>query len=274
MNKIILPTDFSENAFNAIKYAVSFFEGEPCEFIIYHTHELPLDAAELQPSVREKIEQRSKDELEKTINKIHELDPDKNHSFSTFAEYSYSAEGIVKLAQSENADAIVMGTQGASGLKEIFVGSVAADVIQGATCPVIAIPRDVEYHRPKKIVFATDLDPLSNYEILEPLIETVRHFDTHLMVLHIFKKGRFMKQEVKMNENSLLQDEFANIKDSFHYVENNNTTEGIQRFIEEHDADMLAMITRDHGFFKSIFHQSSVEQMAFHSKIPLLALHN
>ena len=274
MTKIILPTDFSENAFNAIKYAVSFFEGEPCEFIVYHTYELPLDASELQPSVREKIEANSKAELEKTIQKIHALDPDKTHSFSTFSEYSYSSEGIVKLAQSESADAIVMGTQGANGLKEIFVGSVASDVIHGATCPVIAIPRDAKFNKPKKIVFTTDLEVLSDHKILEPLIETVRHFDTHLMVLHLFKKGQFMKKEVKLNENSVLQDDFQNVKDSFHYVENNNTSEGIQKFIEEHDADMLAMITRDHGFFKSIFHQSNVEQMAFHSTIPLFAIHN
>lgn len=274
MNTILLPTDFSDNAFNAIKYAMAFFKGEPSRFLLIHAYEEPHGSAGMLVSIREMMKEGAQQDLEGVMEKITSLAPEKHHQFEALAVYGSTTETIIDMAKNKRADMIVMGTQGASGLKERFIGSNTADLIRKASCPIIAVPENVVFERPDRIALATDFLPISDPEILTPLLDIVQHFKTHLMVVHAHQNGVFNADTGEVKESVQLQEQFKFIHDSYHYIKSEDPLKSIAGFIEENNVNMLAMITRNHSFYERIFHPSSVEKMAFHTQIPLLAIHN
>jgi len=274
MNTILLPTDFSENAFNAIRYAVAFYKGETCRFILFHAYEEPRGSAGMLISIRDMIKKNAFEDMKVLLKRVAALKPEKQHAFETQAVYGHMTSTVLRVAKQENADLIIMGTQGASGFKEKLWGSNAANIVRKAPIPVLAVPHNAHYARPERIALATDFEPVSDNAIFKPLIETTLHFEAQLMVLHISQNEESKKDRQLIEQNIELKKNFRFINDTYHFVKNDDLQEGIVAFIEEKDVQLLAMVTRDHGLFDRIFHHSSVEKLAFHSQIPLLAIHN
>lgn len=274
MKKILLPTDFSENAFNALKYALTLFKDQPCNFILLHAYEEPKGSEGTFIAIKYLIKKDVARHFKKLMRKIDGLQPEKQHTFESRTIYGSMSNSTLNVAKKKNVDMIILGTKGASGLKEKLIGSNTATLLRDASYPVIAVPESATFNGLKNIVLASDFNPISDKNILEPLIETVEHFKSRLMVLHTYEESPLNPAENEKEERIKLSKYFINIDDSYHYIKNNDPLKGIDQFIEENDIQLLAMITRDHRFFERILHVSSVEKMAFHTKVPLLALHN
>ena len=274
MQTVLLPTDFSSNAFNAIRYAIDFFENEPCRFLIFHAYEMPTGTSGMFYSIQDMMEKTTKEDLLKELRKVQALKPQAHHQFEVHSVCGPTIQSILNFAEKEAADVLILGTQGASGIKERFIGSNAAAIIRDATLPVIAVPQNARFQIPERIAFATDLRPISNEQIMAPLIDVSEHFQAQLMVFHTYDTEELVISDEKMEQNEKLKQQFRSLKDSYHYSTSKNTVQDLARFIEEKDVQLLAMITRRHTFFERIFNPSSVEKMAFHTHIPLLALHN
>ena len=146
MKKILLPTDFSDNAENAIKYAVQLYKDEKCNFIllntytpiIYQVEHLQASAPQLQ--VLEIVKETSKRKLNELIQTIKTEFNNPNHTFTQISAFNTLTAEIDALFEGNIMDLIVMGTKGASGLKEVLFGSHTIHVLKNTKCPVIAIP--------------------------------------------------------------------------------------------------------------------------------------
>ena len=141
MKNILLPTDFSENSWNAIKYAIHFFEKETCNFYLLYVNRLNNALINDSPyiasgDVLEDVYTTSaKLELNKILKRIlKEFSLNKRHRFYKLSDYNFFIESIRKHVEEKNIDCIVMGTKGASGLKKIIAGSNTGDVITKVKC--------------------------------------------------------------------------------------------------------------------------------------------
>ena len=153
MKRILLPTDFSENAYNAISYALHFFKDEKCHFILLNT--LYNSDYIIYSSLNTLYENNSLKKLEQLRKHIVTEFNNPNHEFESVSSFNMLYQEIEERAKNKEIDLIVMGTNGASGGEEILFGTHTVHAIQIAKCPLLAIPSNYKYKELEHILFAT-----------------------------------------------------------------------------------------------------------------------
>jgi nucleotide-binding universal stress UspA family protein len=279
MRNVLLPTDFSDNSWNAIKYALRFFSKINCNFYLLHVSRLShLESDDITLSIdQEYIEsvytKPAKKALRNILKRISKLMPDhQSHKFYTLTDYNFFIESIRKTVREKNIDFIVMGTKGASGLNRIILGSNTADVITKVQCNTFAIPEDAEFSTPKEIAFPTDFTLSHDLQILQPITEILEQFDASLRILNISKRKVELTSEQKKNKD-LLEDYFNGQPYSFYYLTNKSIEDAIQCFIESRDIDIICMVAKNLNYFQQILFHSKVEKISYHTDRPFLVLH-
>ena len=265
MKTILVPTDFSPNAEHALRFAINIANHFESRIVLINAYN-PQSQTGMFKSVRDFMRHDSEEQLGKLVDRY------RNGLFHDTSMEAKAIEGpmvdVVKsLAQQIGAELIVMGTQGASGLKEIFFGSNTEAVIQKANCPVMAIPSDFQYHAFRRIVFAVDSLDVSSAMVLEPLSLLAQSYRARVDVLH------FAAEAVSVGIDPSIDIYLQDVERSFHqYTNVQNVVTSIDEFVRACDADLLCMIRRKRSFFSRMFHTSATRQEVFHSKIPLLII--
>lgn len=155
MIRILLPTDFSDNSWNAISYALQLFKDEHCTFTLLNTYTpiiYQLESAELgtaQFGLEDAMREASRNGLDKLVSRISKEYDNPKHTIASLSSFNTITEEIRELYDGNMMDMIIMGTQGASGLKEILFGSNAIHVINKAKCPVLVVPSEYAYEAPR-----------------------------------------------------------------------------------------------------------------------------
>lgn len=276
MKKILAPTDFSENATNAIKYAIKLFEKETCVFYLLNTFTPAAynvgamvdsySALRLQEIVKENSE-KNLELLEDSLKK--ECD-NPNHSFVKIASFNLLVIEILDIVEREEIDLIVMGTKGATGAKEVFIGTHTTYTIKKVKCPVIAVPSGFIYDSPKEILFPTDYR-LSKTNKYLPLIKEI--CDGHISRLNILNAhhGKELdKDQIKIKD--FLDKYFKGNSHMFHIAEDNDILSAIESFQVKHKINFLIMIHNRHSFFENMLFRPLINQVAYHTNIPFLVI--
>lgn len=279
MKNILLPTDFSENSWNAIKYCLHFFYNEPCNFYVLHVNRLSnltVNDSGYIPS-QEEIEgiyiKPAKKQLRQLLKRISEefQDNDK-HRFFTLTEYNLFVESVRKNVSDKKIDLIIMGTKGASGLKKHIVGSNTGDVITKVQTNVLVIPEDATFKPIEEVAFPSDFLPYYSVYTLQPILDILKTHEAALRLIYIDKKRNSLNQEQKENK-ELIESFFEDVSTSFHYLTNKNVEAAIQCFVESRDIDMISMVAKNLNYFQQILFHSRVEKISYHIEIPFLVLH-
>jgi nucleotide-binding universal stress UspA family protein len=184
-------------------------------------------------------------------------------------EEGETISSIIDMAKKEEADLIVMGTTGASGLKEIFIGSVAAEIMENAPCPVFAVPRDAKFDgRLDRIGFTTEFKKEEKLA-LEFLHKWAKPFEADIYCVHADLK-HIEPLAHRMDE---LKAEFLEWRDvHFDVVDSTDLESAVTAYMAEYRIDVLAMVIHKRNFFQEIFSYSQTKKMAYHLKTPILAL--
>jgi nucleotide-binding universal stress UspA family protein len=220
----------------------------------------------------EVLVENSMKDLQALTRRIESLSMNSEHTFVPLAFYSYFTDTVKQVAKKNNIDLIIMGTKGASGLKKATVGSNTGDVITKVTCPLLAVPEDAVYEKPKEIAFPTDFRLGSDLKVLDKLIEMATMNDASLSILNVLGKGEDLDQEQQKNK-EILHNYLAGIKHSFHTLTGTKLDVSVQCFTESRDIEMIAMVAKNLNFFQRILFRPAVEQISYHTKIPFLVLH-
>ncbi|WP_158849162.1 universal stress protein [Algibacter sp. L1A34] len=282
MKNILLPTDFSKNSWNAIKYAVAFFEKETCNFYLLHVNMLS-DVLESNSSyknisnsdvIEDVYTKPAMQKLRKVLTRISKhIVPNKNHRFYSLLDYDFFIESIRKHVEEKKIDMIVMGTKGASGLAEIILGSNTGDVITKVKCSTLAVPEEAQFTELKELAFPTDFSLNYDMQILQPLFDVLENHKPALHIVHVSKNKTDLNIEQKRNR-ELLDDYFSYTNHSFHYLRNKKTEVAIQSFIKNEKINMICMVAKNLNYFQQILFHSNVEEISYHTKIPFLVLHD
>ncbi|EDP70424.1 universal stress protein [Flavobacteriales bacterium ALC-1] len=276
---ILLPTDFSENSWNAIKYALELFSATKCDFYLLHINKFeniaPGDSSYVPSidAIEDIYTKPAKKRLRELLKRVSlNLSHNENHKFYTLSDYNFFLESIRKHVQNKNISMIVMGTKGATGLKKYIVGSNTADVITKVKCTTLAVPENAEYSALNEIAFPTDYALSYDINILQPFTDILNTFKANLRIIHTLKKDTKLNVEQLTNKD-ILKDYFEDFKPSFHFLTNGKVEDAIQCFVESRDIDMIVMVAKNLNYFQSILFHSKVEKITYHTQTPFLVLH-
>ena len=278
MLRILIPTDFSENAWNAIAYGLELFRKERCTVYLLHVNPLPpysgagTSIKGSTDMLRETMLQESEKNLKELLERINETLHNDRHTFITISLYDFFVDSIKREVQDKQIDLIIMGTKGASGLKKVSLGSNTGDVITKVKCPLLAVPEEAEYKIPKEIAFPTDYFINYDVKVLDTLIGVVNRNEANLRVLHITKRGEELAREQIQNK-EFLHDYLRGVTHSFHTITGSRLETAVQCFVESRDIDMIAMVAKNLNFFQRILFRPAVEEISYHTEVPFLVLH-
>lgn len=266
MKKILVPTDFSDHAKNAIEHGINIANRFGSTLTLYHAYNVPSSTGSFL-SVKIFIEREAEREMQELLEHTEQKLLQRTKVNSIVSQYD-TVRGIVKVAEKEKYDLIVMGTQGATGLREIFFGSVTNGVLKKTTIPLLAIPRDYPVRAVTEIVLAVDDLGIHKPDTILPLIIFAKTFGASITVLHLdYGIGDL---HIAPSIDTMLK----GVEHSFHNVAMKGTdiSANLNRFVAERGADILCMIRRQKSIWEKVFFESSTTQEVFHSTIPLLVL--
>lgn len=278
MKNILIPTDFSENSWNAIKYALEFYKNKPSNFYLLHVTPISNIAGGETPIIptttviTDTLLKQAKTNLDKLLKKINKLTQQSKHNFFTISSYNFFIEAVKTHIEDKNIDLIIMGTKGASGLKEVIIGSNTGDVIIKVKCPVLIVPEKAEFKIPEEIAFPTDYQIFYQPNILNTVSEIATIHKSSIRILHIAKKDEELT-EYQLENKELLDVFFMDKNHSFHKLTNKNIEESVQCFVESRNIDMIIMIAKNLNLFQRILFKPTVEKISYHTEIPFLVLH-
>lgn len=281
MKTILFPTDFSKSSLNALHYAVSFSGKMNAKLILQHVYyivpavdpQVPIETIEYMKREAEKNIIEKLEQLQKDVNEGKYGQDYKNIECKYICSFGQMIEEVLAYAKAKDTDLIVMGTQGASGIRKILFGSNAAHVVEKAHCPVLAVPPDKPYRNIEKMVFATDLKP-KDLKIPQKTIDLIKALHAEMMFLFVDTEHRITSEEEVKEMTALIKKEVDYPKISGYICNDLDIVEGINYFIDQKKPDILIMVTHRRNFWEAIFNKSITKKIAFHLSVPLLTLHN
>lgn len=267
IKKIIVPTDFSDTANNALMYAKDIAERYSAEINIVHVFTIPLLTARGVPVFPDdelvKAELKAVEEQLNHIKKrVSEISSVKCTTNAILIHWQIEfAEAI----HNQKVDLIIVGNTGASGIKKIFMGSNAARIIKDSPIPVLAIPENAKLSHFHKIGFAYDglqLNEIGKHSILTSLMSTLK---ARVHVFQIINK--------KQSTTSLPSKIHEFFKDAeYSEINESEVEQGILKAVELYHLDMIIMCPRQNSFFHNLVYGSITARVAYEISVPLLAI--
>jgi len=277
--RILLPTDFSKNAWNAIKYASELYATENVDFFILNAFKLEsYDIESILVAKPGDIEydralEKSEKYLRKVLNMIEIKKAYPNHTYFSMSIFDTPLNAIKTAVELKDIDLVVMGTKGSTDAKSVIFGSNTIDVMEEVrNCPVLAIPNIAKYTEPKEIVFPTSFKTHFKRRELKYLYEIAKITNSAVRILHI-NTEKHLTDLQKQNKDML--EEFLNgIEYSFQWLDNVSVNDGLDEFVRRRGSDLIVFINKKHAFLDSIFSRPLVKDLGTSSKIPVLVLHD
>jgi len=276
MKNILLLTDFSNNAQNAIDYAMEFFKEGAYQFFLLNVHKVSkyttgdLMASTSTNSVYDSIIKNPKAALKVMIEKLDKKYNNEDYSFESICDYDSFVSAVGQTVNSKNIDLIVMGTNGTTGAREVIFGSNTINVIRNIDCPVLVIPENYTYIKPNNVLFVTETEEDFAKKSLNPLVQIISKHHLELEILTLEKAQVITDTTIKKNEMSTF---FKDIKHNFYSIVNVPADIAIDCFIQLKPVSLMAKVISKKSFFNRLFSGSTTDEITYNSRVPLLIMH-
>ncbi len=282
MNKLLVPTDFSENAVNAFKYALNIAAKQSASITTLHVYSLKISnleigtPAELTQSILDNQETKEEEHYKKFTEKIHkEATEEKLSQVSINHKLTEGlvVDEIVQASINEAPDLLVLGTDGVDNLADRLFGTTTSNVIANVSCSVLTVPANAEYHGIHRVAYASDFNT-EDTEILKELLEFAALFGASVHVVHVSEEGIPTDEDQRRMED--LEEQFIASEEAgkvvFDLITANDTVEGLENYVEAEAIDILVMYKEKETFWERLFNPSLTRKIALHGKKPLLVL--
>jgi len=273
MKKLLVPTDFSETSRNAAIWAVQMADTVPgAELVLFHVYgkmEVGSDGSPLasDPEAEKALSVMALGSLQNELGTISSV------KVTLLAEEGNLLEEIEKAVVAHGIDAVIMGITGASRMDQVMIGSNTLRLVDLNICPVFIIPPDATYRKIDNIVFASDF---KNVEESTPAAAIRKVLDLQRATLNVVNVDveHFVEiTEEYQVEKKKIRDMFEGYTVEFNFIRLYDFIEAINLFAEDRKAGLIITVPKKHDFLSSLFKTSHTQKLAYHSHIPILALH-
>lgn len=278
MKKILIPTDFSKNAMNAINYGLKLFENELCKFYILHAcqQELYEKVVEVEQehfsSYKKEVKEKAHVELDNLLATLKENAITTKHLFKIISVSNILVDEVDTIVEEKNIDLVIMGTKGNTNCNKLTFGSHTLQVLKYIKCPVLAIPEGYTFKIPKRIVLSTDYFKPYQERELDFLGELASVFQSQIEVVYISETKKLSSKEERNKQ--IINEKLKNNRKKFIVINGENFPQEMTTYIEGNNTDILVMVNRRHSYLENLWYQDNVDKIGLSINIPLLALQN
>jgi nucleotide-binding universal stress UspA family protein len=268
--KILVPTNFSENAYSALDYAADMAKELNASITLVHVIR-PLMTSRMLPLLDKK-------EIEKNVVlELHEMQIYLANAYGVKSTVKVAigdiADEIAKLAKVLKIDLIIMGTHGIHKLNRILFSNNTAQVISKSTIPVLALPPKAKFIKPKRIVFSTNYHA-SDIDDIVGIADFACSFGATISAVHIVNRFTDEDDDFDFRRSDyfsdLLQNKLKYDKIQCEEFQHSDVADGIRSFVEGEGADILALSNTDRNFMEKFFLKSLTNEFLFRIEIPIL----
>ncbi len=271
MKQLLVPTDFSKQSEFALAFAVDIAKKSGGSITVLHVADLPVVAdpmgtnlhAFLSPDTLKQMEARINEKLGEFIHTYND-----HIAIETRFEWGNPFAGISKVISEVNADLVIIGSKGASGLKEIFIGSNAERIIRSSKTPVITIKQPTHIEDIKKIVFGTDLSDCPE-SLINQLKNLATFFGAELCVVRINTPNDFIPDSEVWQLLKEFKTTHLLTNASLHVYNDLNEDLGLIRFADSVNANLIALGTHGKRGLEHFISGSIAEDTVNHAKRPI-----
>ena len=276
MNNILFPTDFSPAAIQAFRYALGVASVTGAKITVFHAYQVPriTGGGNLPNTMKEAYDSmhaEAKEQFQKHFSALEEIA--REGGASEVALHSEVVQGpaiesILKTARQMATDVIIMGTKGASGLREIFIGSIAGEVLEKAACPVLAIPEKATFDGAIDRLAVTTSFREEDKAALRGVLDFAQPFNAKVTCVNV----DLAHKEELTHAKDVWQEEFAEHTNlDFVVIDGINFETAIAKFLDSNEIDILGMLTHKRTILQELFTFNRTKRMAYHSTTPILA---
>ncbi len=274
MIRILVPTDFSPTAERAFRFAVELASKTKGTIILFHVNEkeeIPYsDLAQKKQEYETLLETKQLKKLQRLKKKV--VSPQMNVIVSTIVSRPPVVKNLLSFARQNKVELIIMGTQGASGLKKTLVGSTTTRIVEKSRIPVLIVPEKYEWKDPEEIVFATNYH-CKDRSALSFTLSVAKALDANVTVVHV-NNPEEGKENTHCFSNYVyfLQRNFNDSEIKFKELKSSHLKSSLEHLHDSIPFDMMVMVRRNKKFLEKIFLKSFTKNMACTTRLPLLVV--
>ncbi len=274
MKTIIIPTDFSPVATNALHYGIDMAKAITASILLVHIYNIPVSYTDV-PVMLISVEEMKKNAEDKLTELKKEVEHIASDSLKVYTEARLGnvTDELENICNKIQPFAVIMGTRGSSGIEKVLFGSNTLTVIRHLTWPVICVPPGKSFGNGiKKIGFACDFRDVVKTTPANAIKEFAKEFNAELHVLNVDYHNRHFNPDAR-EESLLLHTLLEDAKPTYHFIEQKDIEDGVNKFAEENNLDLVISIPKKHKLLRGIFRTSSTKQLVFQSHIPVMCIH-
>ncbi|OSZ79977.1 hypothetical protein CAP36_01555 [Chitinophagaceae bacterium IBVUCB2] len=260
MQTVIVPVDFSDTSLHAARYAVQLLTGHyGANMILHHVYDKPSLAVE-------------------ATQKLEDLKAELS-SLGTVKTTCLAEEGsdfiteLDKLARHQQADLIIMGITGRTAIGQTFIGSNTLKMVDQKVCPILIVPADAKYQEVKNVLLTSDYKNVQASTPSVPIKKILKTFQPNLHIMNVDSEHYVAITEEYQAERAKLKEMFSDFNPEFYFLGLHNVDEAINQFAHDKNIDLLIVIHKEQTLLSKLFVKSHTKKLAYHSSIPVLALH-
>jgi nucleotide-binding universal stress UspA family protein len=278
MKHILVPVDFSENAYRVLIYATKLFAKNPCTIHILHSIEVETSrlTSRIDIGRSEQVMDLLYDEADARCEAVKErLIKDtegSGHSFDVISTAMSLPRAMNRICVQREVDLIIMGTKGKTGAKEVILGSNTIQVINKIkNIPVLVIPPETEFEPIERIAFATSFKKAYRVTDLDELIYLARLQDSEIKIVHVHEDDKI--SDVQRENLDQLIKHLTGVECNVEWIAGNvEKIRAITDYVEERNIDLLAIIYYKYNFIVQLFRESVVKSIGRHPTTPYLVI--
>ncbi|HEY6504431.1 MAG TPA: universal stress protein [Chitinophagaceae bacterium] len=274
MKTIIIPTDFSPTATNAVNYGVDMALSINASVLLLHVYNIPVAYGDMPVALLSVDEMRNAAEAN-----IAQLKKDLEHITSgklkiyTETRLGNVVDELEGLCDKIKPFAVVMGTTGSSAIERTLFGSNTLTAIRHLPYPVICVPPGKEYGKGiRKIGLACDFREVVESTPVPEIKEFVKQFHAKLFVLNVDYDNKQFRPDTP-EQSVLLHTALEEVHPEYHFITHRDIEDGINEFAEKNDLDLVIAIPKKHKLLDGLFKKSSTRQLVFESHVPVMCVH-
>ena len=267
MKTFLVPVDFSDVSKNAADYAAKLVANIPdAKIILYNVYEKVSHAGDEQSS-RKTVAEKELSDLKAS------LPVSGNVTVSTVAEEGSFIHNIEKFVAGNSVDLIVMGMTGSSRLKQVFMGTTALNVIRHVNTPAMIIPPDGKFNGLRNVVFTSDFKDVMNTTPFASLRAILNLFNPMLHIVNVDAEHYIELTEEYKKERAKVDGQLGDYSHEFYFLRTYDFLDGIDMFVQTKSIDAIITVPHKHNFLSQLFVTTHTKKLAYHSHIPIIAIH-
>jgi nucleotide-binding universal stress UspA family protein len=274
MKTFLVPTDFSETSKNAARYAAHIAKQYPdVHIILYNFSDEVSTGSDSSPLSDEdhgrvKIMELALESIRIDLSKITQS------KITCLAEEGNSLiDSIDSCAKHHGVDMIIMGITGSTRLEQIFMGSNALKMVNRGNCPVMIVPPFAQYKGIQDIMLTSDFKEVDRTMPVKPIQKVLDLFGANLHVVNVDHEHYVEVTEEYKVERAKLETILENYNPQFYFIRMYDFVDAVNQFVEDKEIDLILTVPKKHSFLSGVFRSSYTKKLAYHSHVPIIAVH-